>query len=226
MAASAPTGTRWSSRPRPTALQWRVARSQRRRHRRRRRGAKVTASPTILEDPLLPRPLGAAALHHATAVPVLLGYPARPLGAALEHPRPREAMQLVPGEVLLRRTRLRPAVGRRRGAAGQQSQDGQADDERSHRTASALHELLLLYRVGLAPPALIPREADVLARHPGRSRLAILHREPEAIARGEVRRVRFPRRPFVGRRTAEEQQHRGERWKREGESSHASLLSL
>src|SRR5205809_4217915 len=110
-AASAPTGTRWSSRPRPIALQWRVARSQRRRHRRRRRGAKVTASPTILEDPLLPRPLGVAAIHHATAVPVLLDYRARPLGAADEHPRLPEAIQLVPGEVLLRGTRLPPAGG-------------------------------------------------------------------------------------------------------------------
>src|SRR5437899_5817545 len=68
--------------------------------------------------------------------------------------------------------------------------------------ALPLQDLLLGYGDGPAPPALVARERDVVARHRGRLALAIPQREEAVVARGVVRGVLLPRRPLVVRRTA------------------------
>src|SRR5262245_44768408 len=65
-----------------------------------------------------------------------------------------------------------------------------------------LKNLLLADRDRLAPPALVPGQRDVLARHLGRRALAVPHREEHVLAGREVGRVGFPGGPFLASRTS------------------------
>src|SRR2546422_456369 len=67
--------------------------------------------------------------------------------------------------------------------------------------ALPLQDLLLGHGDGPAPPALVARERDVVARHLGRLALTIPQREKAVVTRGVVRGVLRPRRPLVVRRT-------------------------
>src|SRR5262249_48792331 len=75
---------------------------------------------------------------------------------------------------------------------------------------SALENRFLADGDGLAPPPLVTRHGDVLARHAGRRALAVTRREEEVVARREVRGVLPPRLPFLARRTAREQEQRAQ----------------
>src|SRR3989449_7659378 len=66
--------------------------------------------------------------------------------------------------------------------------------------ALPLQDLLLGYGDGPAPPALVARERDVVARHRGRLALTIPQREEASGTRGVVRGVLPPRPPLGGRR--------------------------
>src|SRR5262245_51887526 len=65
-----------------------------------------------------------------------------------------------------------------------------------------LKNLLLTDRDGLAPPAFVAGQRDVLTRHPGRRAFAVADREEHVLARGEVGGVRLPGRPLLAGCTA------------------------
>src|SRR6185369_3162157 len=75
---------------------------------------------------------------------------------------------------------------------------------------SALEDLLLADGNRLAPPTLVARQCDVLPRHPWLAALGVARREEQVVARGEVRGMLAPGRPFITRRAAPTGEQRGE----------------
>src|SRR5262245_66092120 len=74
---------------------------------------------------------------------------------------------------------------------------------RRARARLPLKDLILVDGDGLAPPALIASQGDVLARHGLRGRaVPVAHREEHVIPGREVRPVRPPDLPFLAGRTA------------------------
>src|SRR5437762_2377833 len=73
---------------------------------------------------------------------------------------------------------------------------------RAATTSLFLKDLLLAHGDGLPEPVLLPRLLDVVAVHLCRLALAVLHRELEVLAGGEVGGVRLPDLPFFAGRAA------------------------
>src|SRR5262249_40313152 len=69
-----------------------------------------------------------------------------------------------------------------------------------------LKNLFLRDRDGLAPPAFLPRQRDVLAAHLGSAAFRVAHGEEHVLAGREVGRMRLPGGPLLARGAA----HRGD----------------
>src|SRR2546425_347146 len=73
----------------------------------------------------------------------------------------------------------------------------------------SLENLFLTHRHRLSPPSLFAGQPDVPARDARRGAFTVARREVEVIARGEVGRMRLPRRPFLARGAAGDHERGG-----------------
>src|SRR5215207_3418733 len=85
-----------------------------------------------------------------------------------------------------------------------------------------LKDLLLTDGDGLAPPAFVARERDVLARDLGRPAFRVPHGESHVVVGGEVRPMGVPSVPFLARGTAADgQEYSGEQQELPADASHS-----
>src|SRR5262245_21138170 len=102
--------------------------------------------------------------------------------------------------VYLSSGRMRSASGAEE-AAPARTRTGAARNAsaRSRRASLPLKDLILVDGDRLAPPALIPGQGDVLARHGRLGPFPVAHREEHVVAGGEVRPVGPPDVPLLCR---------------------------
>src|SRR5262249_2642721 len=110
-------------------------------------------------------------------------------------------------------------------AAARPAQATHARTSAASRVRLTLKNLFLADGDGLAPPAFVAGQRDVLARQAGRRAFAVPDREEHVLAGGEVGRVGLPGGPFLaGRAPSHRQEYTADQQQPQMSASHVCIL--